>query len=134
LTEHQLISLVAGDDWQINATFLDADDTPLDLTNAVILWTMLDASGHTAIAPGQFSVVPGTGPGQCTLTVPSTSSTTIAGGTYTNYWRLVMGGVTNTVLSGALAVRADPWGVAAAPAELRTKPVISIVNVRARAA
>lgn len=131
MTEHQLISLVGGDDWQINATFLDVDDTPLDITAAVIDWTMLDALGHAVLSTGQFSIVLGANPGQCSLMVPATSSTTVAGGTYTNYWRLVIGGVANTMLSGALAVRADPWGVAAAPALERPKPSISVVNVRA---
>jgi len=44
---------------------------------------------------------------------------------------VTIGGVANTMLSGALVVKADPWGVAAQPAVERPKPVISIVNVRA---
>jgi hypothetical protein len=132
VTEHQLISLVGGDDWQINATFLDVDDTPLDLTNAVINWTLLDALGNTVLSPGQFSIVLGAGPGECTLTVPRTSTTTIAGGAHADYWRLTMGGVTNTLLSGAISVRSDPWGAVVAPAA--AKPSIAVVNVRAKAA
>jgi hypothetical protein len=128
---HPLLSLFAGDDWQINVLFLDVDDTPLDLTSAVILWTMLDAKGHAVIAPGGFAINLGADPGQCVLTVPATTTTAILAGSYTDYWRLVIGGVTTTMLRGGISVDADPWGAAAQPVAERVKPVINIVARKA---
>jgi hypothetical protein len=112
---HSPLSLFAGDDWSIVVTFLDAAGTPIDLTGATVLWTLLDGAGETALAAGKFTVAIGGAPGQCTLTVPATSTTALAGGTYNDTWRLVIGGIASTPLYGSFIVHADPFA-ATAPA------------------
>jgi hypothetical protein len=110
------LSLFAGDDWSIGATFLDATGAPINLTSATVQWTLLDLEGRSALAPAQFSIVIGGADGQCMLTVPATSTTTLAGGTYNDAWRLVIGGLATTPLYGSFIVRADPFAVTAARA------------------
>ena len=106
---HAPLSLFAGDDWSIGVTFLDATGAPINLTGATVKWTILNIDGQAALTASQFSITVGGATGQCTLAVPATSSTTLAGGTYNDTWRLVIGGIATTPLYGSFIVHADPF-------------------------
>ena len=129
---HPPLSLFAGDDWSIVATFLDATGAPIDLTGATVLWTLLNIEGQAVLTSSQFSVTIGGATGQCTLTVPAASSTKLAGGTYSDAWRLVIGGVATTALYGSFVVHADPF--AAAPASVVTFAAAAGLQSRMRIA
>ena len=115
---HAPLSLFAGDDWSIGVTFLDAAGAPINLTGATVLWTLLNIEGQAVLTSSQFSVIVGGTTGQCTLDVPAASSTTLAGGTYNDAWRLVIGGLATTALYGSFIVRTDPFAAAVAPAAI----------------
>ena len=129
---HQPLSLFAGDDWSIGVTFLDASGAPIDLTGATVLWTLLNIEGQAALTSSQFSVTVGGTTGQCTLDVPAASSTTLAGGTYNDAWRLVIGGGATTALYGSFIVHADPF--AAAVTAARAFPATAGLQSRMRIA
>ena len=116
---HQPLSLFAGDDWSIGVTFLDAAGAPIDLTGATVKWTLLNIEGQSVLTSAQFSITVGNPTaGQCTLDVLAASSTTLAGGTYSDAWRLVIGGLATTALYGSFIVHADPFAAAVAPAAI----------------
>ena len=48
-SHHDEITECAGDDWAIICTLLDIDGTPLDLTDAGLLWTLIGPDGKLAI-------------------------------------------------------------------------------------
>jgi hypothetical protein len=119
---HPPLSLFAGDDWSIDATFLDAAGAPIDLTGATVLWTLLNIEGQAALTSSQFSITLGGATGQATVKVASASSTVLAGGTYNDAWRLVIGSVTTTALYGSFIIHADPFAAAPAVARFSSAP------------
>src|SRR5262245_8236842 len=68
---------VAAKDWGIDGTLLDANGQPLDLSNATLMWMVIEPQGAPALANGDATaaVVGGPTAGQrstsaCTTTRP----------------------------------------------------------------
>lgn len=116
MSKHAGVGAVAGDDWELRVTLLQADDSPFDLSgNPPILWTMVDNAGKRVIESDEVTVsITDALAGKCTVLVPGTVTTRLAGGSYTDALRLVMGGIATTLLTGSFNVMADPFGAQAA--------------------
>jgi len=100
----------AGDDWRIDATLLDANGNPFDLTSAVIKWTMLDASSEWVLNENDANIsVTNALAGQCSIMLTAGKTSPLLGGTYTDYIRIISGGITSTLSYGLINVHADPW-------------------------
>lgn len=110
-TTHPAFKFFGGDDWQIEATLTDETGAPLDLTDAQILWTMNDSKGMRVLEDSDFTITVVDAPGGiCSIKVPSTRTTEIAGATYSDAFRIVTGdGVTSTLSVGTIYVTADPF-------------------------
>jgi hypothetical protein len=106
---HSLVQLTAGDSWEFDAILNDTDGNPLDLTNATIVWSILNFNQVPALGTTDFTMQLGTGPGQCSVLVPSASSTKLATGSYTDFWRVTLDGVTQVLIQGPMRVRGDPF-------------------------
>jgi hypothetical protein len=110
-TRHPDLEFVAGDDWEIATTLLDENGNPYDLTQPnTVKWILLNASQLVAIASDKVTIsytAPTTG--KCSVLVPSTVTTLVPGGAYTDYLRLIMSGQTGTLLIGPILVIGDPW-------------------------
>jgi hypothetical protein len=117
MNTHQPVTLVGGDDWQLNATMLDPAGNNLDLSNASVLWTLLDETYKEALPANDFVVTIGPGVGQCSVSVPATSTTKLSTARYYDFWRVVISGVHQTLLCGQINAQADPWGAETIPSE-----------------
>jgi hypothetical protein len=111
-TTHTVFNFVGGDDWEINAKLLDENDDPYDLTNAIIKWTLIDKAGHHVLEDDDIAlaIIDALG-GVCSIMVPSTKTTEIATGRYTDALRIITGGITSTLSIGPVQVITDPWRV-----------------------
>ena len=119
-TTHTLFEFVAGDDWQISAELLDQNGNPYNLTNAQILWTLVNNAGQRILQPADVAIsITNAALGLCSITVPSSKTTAIFGGRYNYALRIVTGGVTSTLCIGPIQIIADPWKVATTAATLR---------------
>jgi hypothetical protein len=125
---HQSVSLVGGDDWHLDALLTDAADNPLNLNlyGTVIRWTLIDSNHNTALTSQQYSIALGTNPGEVKVTIPASSSTILAGGTYHDYFRVTLSGNTQTYLQGSLLVQADPFAAPVAAALRRMSQVATV--------
>jgi len=111
-TKHPLIEFVAGDDWEILATLLDENGNPYDLTQTpTIKWCLMDDRSRVVIGDEAIITVTDAENGQCSVLIPHTVSTTVAGGLYTDALRLTIAGATGTLLLGMVNVVGDPWAV-----------------------
>jgi len=115
-TQHVSVGLVAGDDWEINITLLNADGTPFDLTGATVKWCLMDQTYKRVISEGDVTISVGTDPtkGVAQVIIPSAVSSPLASGFYTDALRVVAAGITSTLLFGQINVMADPWAAQAA--------------------
>jgi hypothetical protein len=75
LTHHDYTEYRAGDDWVIQATLLNPDGTPYDLTGATLNWILLGPDGQAAISTG-YIVTIGTDPTQGLATIAVDNSLT----------------------------------------------------------
>jgi hypothetical protein len=110
-TQHATISLFAGDDWEFALTLLDENGDPYDLTNATIRWALVSLDGRKRIDQSVADITiddPLTG--VATILIPATATTSLHG-QYTDYHRIVSGGVSSTLLTGTILVTGDPWYV-----------------------
>jgi hypothetical protein len=118
MSRHSPIDFVAGDDWEIQATLLDEDGTPYDLSGASgapnIMWCLNEQCGNQVISSDkvQISIIDALN-GKCSVLIPSSVSVGVTGGFYTDALRLVMAGETGTLLMGMVNVICDPWTVSA---------------------
>jgi hypothetical protein len=122
MSTHPLEQMFAGDDWEINATLLDENGKPYDLTGSpVIKWTLLDGQGTRMIADAEITVVVTDAlNGLCTITVAGSVTTRLTEDMYTDVLRLIISNVTSTLCSGQIMVFSDPFktvGASVATAE-----------------
>jgi hypothetical protein len=119
-TTHTPFNFIAGDDWEIIATLYDQHNSPYDLTDAEIKWTLTDAMGQRVLDDGDFTVtVIDALAGQCSIVATAETTTTIPAGRYNDALRIVIGGVTSTLAAGPVMVAGDPWLLApAAPLKI----------------
>ena len=114
-TTHDQQFWQAGDDWQINATLLDANGNPYDLTgvgdaSVVLKWALMTSSFKRALDEDDVLItVVEPEAGRCSITIPASATAPLVAGRYTDYIRIVSGGVTSTLSYGLIYVAADPW-------------------------
>jgi hypothetical protein len=109
-TTHEHVQWTAGDDWQINATLVDENDVPFDLTSAEIKWALMDAAFKRALDESDANIVLTDAlEGQCSIHIPSAKTSPLAEGRYNDVIRIVSGGVASTLAYGPIYVHADPW-------------------------
>lgn len=117
-TQHLPINWFAGDDWEIRATLLDETGAPYNLADLEILWLLLDASDRRVLDEDDVTItIIDALAGVCSIVIPAAKTSPLAG-QYSDFIRIIDGGVTSTLSTGALYVAADPW-LAALPAALR---------------
>jgi hypothetical protein len=108
MIRHHRLELVAGDDWQLDATMLDPSGEPIDLTDAILEWTLLNSKGFRVVNPGDYNITIGSEPGTVTVKITAASSALIAPGAHTDWWRVTVDGIAQTLLSGDIGVHSDP--------------------------
>src|SRR5262245_38810613 len=101
---HETVTMIAGDDWQFLATMYDENGDKVDLTGATLKWNLLDRDYKAALPSGGFIIAQGAGLGEVVVTVPAASSSTLEGDLYTDAWRITVGGITHTPLTGTIGV------------------------------
>jgi len=114
MSTHPIENMFAGDDWQINATLLDQNGAPYDLSGSpTIMWTLMDTQGARVIETSEVTItVTNSAQGQCSITVPHTVTTRLPNGMFIDVLRLVISNVVSTLCVGQILVYADPWSVA----------------------
>jgi hypothetical protein len=113
-TQHEPVSFIAGDTWEIYATCLDEAGAPFDLDTAQIRWTLINRnSGKQLIRPADCNVViTDAAAGKCTIIVPGTVSTLVPGGVHQDALRITVNNIDSTLAIGPIAVQTDPFRVA----------------------
>jgi hypothetical protein len=118
MTVHSDQYWTAGDDWLINATLIDENGEPYDLSGTpVIKWALVNANGVTALDQDDATIfiVDALG-GRCSIQVAAAKTSPLPGGNYLDSIRLVFNGTTSTLSYGNIFVAADPWAAATATA------------------
>ncbi len=116
-TQHPAMDWFAGDDWEINATLLDENGAPFDLSQThEIKWVLVDSNKFVVIsdAAAVVTIVDPPTAGKCTILIPAAVTATLMGGHYSDAIRLIMGGITSTLVRGMIYVTGDPWQNSAA--------------------
>jgi hypothetical protein len=107
-TIHRPFNLIAGDDLQVNVRLLDQDGAPFHIDEIEVKWLLHNQRSqivpHTAIITTVDAA-----DGRVSIWLPAAETTRFPGGTYTDFLRVVCGGVVSTLLMGNIAVMADPW-------------------------
>jgi len=109
-TRHPQQYWFAGDDWQIDATLLDANGNPYDLSVATIKWIMLNSSQQWVLNENDANIsVTDAIAGKCSIMITAGKTAPLFGDTYTDFIRIISGGITSTLSYGLLYVTSDPW-------------------------
>src|SRR6516225_9918196 len=93
---HADAQVTPGDDWEIIGTLLDVDGTPLDLTDAQILWALLGPDGNLALGQDQQATVTIASPvtsGIITIALNRDITKTIRPGRYIDAVRVIIGSI-----------------------------------------
>jgi hypothetical protein len=106
----------AGDDWQINATLLDVNGDPFDLSVPnEIQWALLDNRGQRVLDEDDASItITEALAGKCTIVVAAAKTAPLPTGHFSDAIRIVQGGITSTLTQGLIYVTANPWALQAA--------------------
>lgn len=115
VSHHADVELVAGDDWVIPFLLTDIAGSPLDLSSAVLSWTLLDpdANAIADLNPTIAVTAPATA-GTGTIAVAS-AATTLPPGRYTDCMRVSITGMVSTLWIGQILVDANPFAEPAPP-------------------
>ena len=126
-TTHAPVNWFAGDDWQINATLLDENGNPFNLTTpARVLWALLNSMGQRVLDETDVVIsVPIPTNGKCTIVVPSAKTSPLGTSQYNDVIRVVVGGMTSTVATGMINVAANPW---IAKEATKSQPALRVVG------
>jgi hypothetical protein len=109
-TTHQEYYWYAGDDWQINATLLDSNGLPFNLSGTpAIKWALVNEAGDRVLSETDAQISVLSAPlGQCAIIVPAAKTSGLAEGRYSDLIGIVYGGVTSTLAQGNNWVTAKP--------------------------
>lgn len=109
-TTHATLNWTAGDDWQIDATLLDENEVPFDLSGATVKWALMNAAFQRVMDENDVSIsVTDALAGKCSILIPAEQTTLLVGGRYLDVLRIAIGGITSTLAYGTIFVAADPW-------------------------
>jgi hypothetical protein len=111
MTPHPPLTVAAGDDWEIDATLLDEEGFPYDLTASAstIKWRLLDKFSRPVIGDEAVITITDELAGKIQIHVPAAVTSEVRSGRFTDAIRLQMGGATGTLSMGWVTVVADPW-------------------------
>jgi hypothetical protein len=115
VTHHVDLEVVAGDDWVIDGTLLNADGSTTDLSTAnAVYWTLLGPDGYPILSTNQATVAIVDPPSSGTVRISVSSSVTsgLDPGRYTDAIRVVGASLTAMFWIGQILVDADPWSTA----------------------
>jgi hypothetical protein len=120
-TTHEQVYWSAGDDWQINATLLDENGDPFDLSGSPqIQWALMTANFQRALDENDVGIaITDALAGQCAIQIPAAKTAPLAAGRYSDVIRIITGGITSTLSYGLIYVAANPWRAAASVAVAR---------------
>ena len=110
---HPDIEQEAGDDWTIVGTLTDANNAPLDLSSAILEWTLIDSSGNLAIPmnSAQIVIVPPAADGIININVSNAVTVNLAPGRYTDALRVTIADLKDTLWVGIILVDADLFSI-----------------------
>jgi hypothetical protein len=116
-TEHLPKTLMAGDDWQIDAALRDHDGNPTNLINVDLAWFLLDQANNRVINRNGVSIeVTDWEGGKCSITVAGAITATLTPGTYSDVLRLTLHSgpgtpdlLRTTAWKGTIKVTASPF-------------------------
>jgi hypothetical protein len=112
-TQHTLVDMFAGDDWELRCTLLDEDGNPYNLAPMPnIQWALVDRN-YKSVINGTDTIISVTDAalGQCSIFIPSEATTTLSTGIYTDILRITISGVTSTLASGSIHVTQDAFKI-----------------------
>jgi hypothetical protein len=103
---HDICSLYIGDDWAIDGTLYDANNSVLDLTSATIEWSLLDPNLVEVINETQATIAL-TDPtqGKLTISVSDTVTGNLTAGQHSDVLRVTIGDLTDTMWVGTIFVK-----------------------------
>lgn len=109
VTSHDLIELVVGDTWVLDALMLDVNGDPFDLTDASIVWTLDDTRARNNVLTKSVGLgidIIDPPAGLCTITVLPAVSATVKPGTYRDQCRVTSDdGLVATEWQGFIVVK-----------------------------
>jgi hypothetical protein len=111
-SHHAPIEVRSGDSWAIPGTLIDIGGGPLDLTDAVLEWTLLGPDGLVALPPGSATITVLGDPedGQLVISLEPGVTAPLESGTYSDALRItVAGGARITMWVGVVAVDPDAF-------------------------
>jgi len=102
---HDEITVMAGDDWEIDAVLEDTDGTPIDLEEATLQWTLITPEGRWSAVSTAATVMVNDPPssGAIRIIVPRTA-TNLPLGRYHDSLRVVFFDDYDTYWTGAVLV------------------------------
>ena len=112
VTHHDNLEVVAGDDWVIDGTLINADGSATDLTNVqAVYWVLLGPDGYPVLSSDQamVAIVDPPNSGAVRITVAKAVTTGLDAGRYIDSIRVVGAALTATFWIGQILVDADPW-------------------------
>ena len=129
-TSHSNVNWFGGDDWQINATLLDENGSPFDLTQThTIEWALMNANYQRVLDETNVTIsVVDAAAGRISILVPAAKTSPLAAGHYNDTIRIVFGGFTSTLSYGPISVSADPWAAPVPAAAAAEPPRIRLVG------
>ena len=100
----QDFSLYSGDSMQLNASIVDENNAPVDLTGATIKWVLAnDTATVLSKSIGNGITITNAAQGQCAIAITSVD-TQILSGSYTHAARLINGSESKIVFTGAVTI------------------------------
>ena len=129
-TTHPSVYWFGGDDWQVNATLLDENGNPFNLTEpgTRIQYALMNSFDQRALDETDVTIsVVDAAAGQITISVPAAKTSPLPGGKYNDTIRIMFGGYTSTLSYGPVSVTADPW-LAPIPAVAELPPRMRLVS------
>ena len=109
---HDDIEVMTGDTFTIPGTLQDVDGNALDLSDATVLWTLIDPDGVPALTGDDATISisdQGTNKGQLLITVPASTTTRLLPGIYTDALRVELDEARTTMWLGSVYVDQDPF-------------------------
>lgn len=111
-TLHQPIRRTRGDTWRINGTMLDEHGAPIDLSDAIVEWALVDRDWKQALVlstTGGGIVVTDAAAGRVRITIPKVETAKLAPGRYQDQARVSAGDEADTMWTGEIIVGFSPF-------------------------
>lgn len=113
-SHHDDINLVAGDDWVIPGTLLDANGNALDLTSASFNWVLVDPNGevvNTLVSASTLTPQQPLTAGQIQISVPRANTEALLAGRYHDSLRVIDANQVSSYWVGTILVDGDPFSL-----------------------